>query len=115
MLGFSLDAISKILGVNKSIIKARLHRAKLSMKEYFSGRCQWAPKNGDCSCESKLGFALSAAPDIIQKLRNLPPDQKMKRLISTTLGDVTNFREIRNFFPDEDINAELVEKLLSSI
>lgn len=113
MLGFSLDEIASILDLDKNVVKARLHRAKQSMKEYFSGRCQWAPKSGECSCESKLGFALTSAPEIIQKLRNLPPDRDMEKVISAVLIDVTDLQQLRKIFPDEPLKVELLEKLLA--
>lgn len=112
MLDFSLDETAAILDIDKNVVKARLHRAKRSLKEYFSGRCQWATGGGDCTCESKLGFALSSAPEIIQKLRNLPPDREMEKVISRTLSDVTDLGQVGRVFSDEPVRAELLEKLL---
>lgn len=113
MLGFPLDDISQILDVSKNTVKARLHRAKASLKSYFSGRCQWAAESGDCTCESKLGFAIAAAPEILQKLRNHPPDSKLKEVMRTTLRDVADEDDVRRFFPDEPMEAEALQRLLS--
>ena len=109
MLGFSLDDIARILEVNKNTVKARLHRAKAALKAYFSGRCQWAPESGDCSCESKLGFALTAAPEIIHKLRNHPPDPETRAVIRATLRDATDDEAVRRLFPDMSIPAHTLD------
>lgn len=113
MLGLSLDDIAEILQVNKNTVKARLHRAKAALKSYFSGRCQWAPESGDCTCESKLGFALTAAPEIIRKLRNHPPDPQTRSAIRTTLHDVTDDETVRRLFPDKSLTAESLSEVLS--
>ncbi len=94
MLGFSLDDIARILEIGKNTVKARLQRAKSALGTYFSGRCQWVEGGGDCSCESRLGFALAAAPEIIQKLRNRPPDKNMKSVIHTTLHKIENINDV---------------------
>ena len=91
ILGFSLDDISRILDVGKSEVKSRLQRAKTGLKSYFEGRCQWTGTKADCSCESRIGFALAFAPDLLIRLRNYPHDDRTKTLLENSLeavGDV---------------------------
>ena len=108
MLSFSLDEIAEILEITKNTVKARLHRAKTALGRYFSGRCQWVEGGGDCSCESRLGFALSAAPEIIQRLRNYPPDRKIQSVVRRTLGEIRDLDEAYRQIPMEEFNSESV-------
>ena len=94
LLDFSLDDIASILQIDKNTVKVRLHRAKTALGAYFSGRCQWIEGSGDCSCESRLGFALSAAPEILNGLINRLPDEVMKATVRRTAGEVMDIHEI---------------------
>jgi RNA polymerase sigma factor (sigma-70 family) len=113
MLGFSLGDIADILELDKGVVKARLQRAKSGLKSYFSGRCQWIEGGNGCSCESRLGFAHAAAPEIIQKLRNHPPDQGTKTVIQKTLRDVEDIDTIYSRLPMEDYEVAALERYLS--
>ena len=112
MFGFSLDDIARILEISKNTVKVRLHRAKNALGGYFSGRCQWVEGGGDCSCESRLGFALSAAPEILQKLRNHPPDKNIKSIMSTTLRDVDDINDVYRRLPMEEYKIEALQRYL---
>ena len=113
-LGFSLDEIAGILQVSKNTVKARLHRAKTALRSYFTGRCQWVD-GGDCSCESRLGFGLSAAPEILHRLRNHPPDENMQSLIRTSLEGITDISDIYRQLPTMDIEAEALKRYLQGV
>jgi RNA polymerase sigma-70 factor (ECF subfamily) len=110
MLGFSLDDIARILEISKNTVKARLHRAKTALGSYFSGRCQWVEGGGDCSCESRLGFALSAAPEIIQKLRNHPPDKEMKSIMRMTLREIDDINDVYRKIPMEEYEPAALQR-----
>jgi RNA polymerase sigma-70 factor (ECF subfamily) len=112
MLGFSLDDIARILDIGKNTVKARLHRAKTALGSYFSGRCQWVEGGGECSCESRLGFALSAAPEIIQRLKNHPPDKKMKSIMRTTLREIDDIDDVYNHLPMEEYETEALQRYI---
>ena len=113
MLGFSLDDIAGILEVNKNTIKARLHRAKAALEDYFSGRCQWVEGGGECSCESRLGFALTAAPEILQRLRNHPPDKNIQSVMRTTLKEVDDIHDVFRKIPMEDYEVEAIHRYVA--
>lgn len=113
ILGYSLDDIAEILQLDKSTVKARLQRAKASLKSYFSGRCQWVEGGGDCSCESRLGFALTAAPEIIRRLRNHPPDKGTKRVVRDTLGEVKKIDSVYSRLPMLPYRTKALEYYLS--
>ena len=95
-------------------MKARLHRAKVALREYFSGRCQWASDSGSCSCESKLGFAVTAAPDILRKLRDHPVDDQARALIRSTVHDVTSPEAIRALYPERSLTEQTIQRILAS-
>lgn len=109
ILAFSLDDIAEILDLDKNTVKARLQRAKASLKSYFSGRCQWIQGGGDCSCESRLGFALSAAPEIIQRVRNHPPEKRTKQVVRDTLAEVDNIDAVFSRLPTLAYQAKALE------
>ena len=113
ILGFSLDDIAAIIETNKNVVKARLQRAKDGLKSYFSGRCQWIEGGGDCTCESRLGFALAAAPEIIQKLRNHPPDRGTRTVIRNTLREVKGTDSIHRRLPTVEYDTAALERYLS--
>lgn len=108
----SLDDIASILQIDKNTVKVRLHRAKTALGAYFSGRCQWIEGSGDCSCESRLGFALSAAPEIVNRLKNRPPDAAMKEAVRKTVGEVMDIDEIYANLPLEEYRTEALESYL---
>lgn len=112
MFDFSLDDISAILGINKNTVKARLQRAKASLGEYFSGRCQWIENGGDCSCESRLGFALSMAPEILRKMKQRPIDAKTAKVVRSSLRQVQDLESLYRELPAEDFETEELVKLL---
>ncbi len=112
VLGFSLDQISAILQTDKNTVKARLQRAKGSLSSYFRGRCQWVEGAGECSCESRLGFALSFAPEILRRLQNRPPDEAMKRVVRRTLGGIRDIDEIYRSLPAERYQTGELESYL---
>lgn len=122
ILGFSLNDIAAILELEKSTVKARLQRAKASLKKYFAGRCQWLDAEGsggnvgkgggkgaNCSCESRLGFALSAAPEIIQKVRNHPPDKNTRQVIRDTLSKVDGVETFYKRLPMMPYQAKAID------
>ena len=112
VLGFSLDEVSAILQIDKNTVKARLQRAKGALSSYFHGRCQWVEGAGDCSCESRLGFALSFAPEILRRLQNRPPDQATKAVVRRTLTDIRDIDEIYRNLPAERYQTDELEAFL---
>ena len=113
VLAFTLDDISAILNIDKNTVKARLQRAKLNLKSYFSDRCQWIPGGeSTCSCRSRIGFALAYAPDILKHLRNYEQDIKMRNLIRSTLQYIPNIDEMYQSFPVEEYQSDLLSKYL---
>jgi RNA polymerase sigma-70 factor, ECF subfamily len=113
ILGFSLDDIAEILEVEKTTVKGRLQRAKNSLRSYFSGRCQWVDEGGDCSCESRLGFALSAAPEIIQRLRNHPPDKDSQEIVRQTIEEIGGPDSLYSRLPMLDYHVKSLEYYLA--
>jgi len=113
MVGLSLDEITQILGENKNAIKARLQRAKAALREYFSGHCQWASGTGTCSCESKLGFAVTAAPEILKKLRDHPPNEQTRTMVRATVLDVTDPDTIRRLYPQRSLEEDVIQRILA--
>jgi RNA polymerase sigma-70 factor, ECF subfamily len=112
MFNFPLDDIAAVLEINKNTIKARLQRAKTSLGTYFSGRCQWIEGGDGCSCESRLGFALSYAPEILQRLRNQPPDKNMKAVMRNAFEDIRNLDQFYRNLPAEKYDLDVLEKYL---
>jgi RNA polymerase sigma-70 factor (ECF subfamily) len=118
MVGLPLDDIVRILEVSKNTVKARLHRAKVALRDYFSGRCQWvsdSPSNSPaCTCESKLGFALTAAPEILKKLRDYPVDEQTHAVIRSTVADVTSPQAIQALYPEHSLSRKAIQRILGS-
>jgi RNA polymerase sigma-70 factor (ECF subfamily) len=112
MLDLSLDDIALVLQIDKNTVKARLQRAKTALGAYFSGRCQWLGGKTNCSCESRLGFALSFAPEILRRLKNRPLDRATKSTIRSTLGKVLDINEIYRSLPLEDYESDALERYL---
>lgn len=109
--GFRGD-IAAILQIDKNTVKARLNRAKTGLGDYFSGRCQWIERSGDCSCESRLGFALSAAPEILRRLKNRPPDKAIRKRVRQTVGEFMDIDRIYSSLPMEEYQTEALESCL---
>jgi RNA polymerase sigma factor (sigma-70 family) len=112
VLGFSLDEVSAILQTEKNTVKARLQRAKGALGSYFRGRCQWVEGAGDCSCESRLGFALSFAPEILKRLQSRPPDEATKAVVRRTLGEIRDIDEVYRNLPAERYQTDELESYL---
>ncbi len=68
ILDFSYKEISEITGIDENVIKARLNRARATLMEYFSKRCQWLTEDSTCSCKSRIGFALAYDPEILKRV-----------------------------------------------
>ncbi|UCF96959.1 MAG: RNA polymerase sigma factor [Spirochaetaceae bacterium] len=112
LLDFSLDDIAAVLQIEKNTVKARLQRAKTALGAYFSGRCQWIEGSGNCSCECGLGFALSVAPEILRRLKNLPPDEAIRTTVRKTVGKVIDIDQIYGELPLEEFQTEALESYL---
>lgn len=69
VLDFSYQEITAITGINENVVKARLNRARTSLMEYFSQRCQWITKDYTCNCHTRIGFALAYDPEILKRVR----------------------------------------------
>ncbi|MBL8028922.1 MAG: RNA polymerase sigma factor [Fibrobacteres bacterium] len=69
VLDFSHKEISDIIGLDENVIKVRLNRARNSLLQYFSKRCQWITKDSTCSCKSRIGFALAYDPEILKRVK----------------------------------------------
>jgi RNA polymerase sigma-70 factor (ECF subfamily) len=108
VMGFALDDISLILQIDKNTVKARLQRAKSNLNAYFSDRCQWIGEKGSCSCDSRIGFAVAFAPDILKRLRNYSHDEKMKKTVSSSLRQIRNIEEIYQHLPMESYKTDLL-------
>lgn len=111
-LDFTLDEISAILQIDKNTVKARLQRAKTNLGSYFSGRCQWLGGDSQCSCASRIGFALAFAPDILRRLKNLPPDEATTRTVGSALRQIEDIDEIYRTLPLEPFQTEALERYL---
>jgi RNA polymerase sigma-70 factor (ECF subfamily) len=108
VLGFSLDDISGILEIDKNTVKARLQRAKSNLSSYFSGRCQWFEGESSCNCQSRIGFALSFAPDILSRLKNFPYDNNIKTIIRSSLEKFRNIDDIYKSLPVKSYQSEML-------
>jgi hypothetical protein len=69
VLDFSYKEIAEILGINENVVKARLNRARASLTEFFSRRCQWLCEDSTCSCKSRIGFALALDTEILKRVK----------------------------------------------
>jgi RNA polymerase sigma-70 factor (ECF subfamily) len=70
ILGFTLGEIAAVLEVSEGVVKSRLHRAHGKLESYFGARCQWrASGESECSCRSRVGFALALDPEILRRVR----------------------------------------------
>lgn len=112
VMGFSLDDIGGILELDKSVVKARLQRAKSQLKNYFRGRCQWTGGSGTCSCDSRVGFALAFAPEIVKRLQEKTQDKETRDLVGATLHNVVDIDEMYRKLPVEDYQADLLSDYL---
>jgi RNA polymerase sigma-70 factor (ECF subfamily) len=108
VLGFSLDDITAILEIDKNTVKARLQRAKSNLGSYFSGRCQWFEGESSCNCQSRIGFALSYAPDILNRLKNFPYDNRIKHIVRSSLEKFRNIDDIYKNLPLESYQSALL-------
>jgi RNA polymerase sigma-70 factor (ECF subfamily) len=112
VLGFSLDDISGILELDKNTVKARLQRAKSNLSTYFSGRCQWFEGKSSCNCQSRIGFALSYAPDILSRLKNFPYDENIKTIIRSSLEKFRNVDDIYKNLPVKSYQSEMLVRYI---
>ena len=79
---------------------------------HFSGRCQWIKGSGECSCESRLGFALSTAPEILRRIKNRPADEATRAVVRKTVGEVMDIDELYRNLPMEEYETEALENYL---
>jgi RNA polymerase sigma factor (sigma-70 family) len=113
VLNFSLEDISRILQVNRGIVKARVQRAKNNLRSYFSRRCQWIlGDESPCSCKSRIGFAQAYAPDILKNLRNYERSDKTENPLRSTLGSIGNVDEVYKNLPDEDFRSDVLMRYI---
>lgn len=112
MLGFSLDEIADILQIEKNAAKARLQRAKSNLKSFFSYHCQWGEGKGECTCGSRIGFALAYAPDLLQRVINYPYDSKARELLQTALTYVGTVDDIYSNLPIQPYKTDMLKRLL---
>lgn len=112
VLGFSLVDISAVLQIDKNTVKARLQRAKANLKKYFSNRCQWTEGDKSCACDTRIGFALSYAPDIINRVLNSPRDPKTDGIVHSTISKIEDIDEIYQSLPLEEHKLELLHRHL---
>jgi RNA polymerase sigma factor (sigma-70 family) len=108
VLGFSLDNVSGILRIEKNTVKARLQRAKSNLYSYFSGRCQWVEGEGECSCESRIGFALAFMPDLFERLRKYPTDERYEKIVSSSLRKIKDIDEIYENLTEENFQTQIL-------
>lgn len=69
VLDFSYAEIAGILGIGENVVKARLNRARRSLAEYFSKRCQWLTDDHTCTCRTRIGFALAYDTEMLKRVR----------------------------------------------
>jgi RNA polymerase sigma-70 factor (ECF subfamily) len=100
VLGLSLDEISAILEIDKNTVKARLQRAKSNLGSYFSSRCQWLGGDKTCSCQSRIGFALSIFPDLLDRINAIPYDEPTKKTIRESLKQIGDIDRIYKSLPE---------------
>jgi RNA polymerase sigma-70 factor (ECF subfamily) len=112
VMEFSLDDISNILELEKSVVKARLQRAKNQLKKYFRDRCQWTEGESTCSCDSRVGFALANAPELVKRLQERSKDKESRDLVGSTLHKVVDVDELYHQLPLEDYQVDLLSDYL---
>jgi len=113
VLDFSYDEISGILGVSRNVIKARLNRARINLKDYFSKRCKWIDPDNPCSCKSRIGFGLAYDPELLKRVRI----QAVKSDNQALHGDNKTYQEnidiLYSKLPSIDYNGQdLKEKIM---
>lgn len=112
VLDFSYRDISEILGIDENVVKARLNRARASLMEFFSHRCQWLTEDNTCTCHSRIGFALALDPEILRKVQaqaveaGLVSEEEVRAVYKPSIDDL-----YRKFPMLEYRNQELLEKL----
>jgi RNA polymerase sigma-70 factor, ECF subfamily len=112
ILDFSYRDISEILGIGENVIKARLNRARASLMEFFSSRCQWLTEDNTCTCQSRIGFALALDPEILRKVKAQAVDAGIVSEAEMYAVYKPSIDELYRKFPMlEYRNQELKEKL----
>jgi len=117
ILGFSYPDIAEVLGISQNVVKARLHRANAKLEKYFNARCQWLhPDHPQCSCRSRVGFALALDPEILRRAR-------MRALASAQEAEYAGFlsrqvesvSELYRRLPRLQYEAETVKGYLAAL
>lgn len=99
VLDFSNKEISEIVGIDENVVKVRLNRARNSLLEYFSKRCQWLTKEGTCTCKSRIGFALAYDPEILRRVKAHALDVGVVNQSDIESTYHTNIDELYQKFP----------------
>jgi RNA polymerase sigma-70 factor (ECF subfamily) len=99
VLDLSYRGIAEILEISESVVKVRLHRAKNNLVDYFRSRCRWFDRDNLCSCESRIGFALAYAPDLMERVRARASKREMEDLIASTADQIPDIDRVYRELP----------------
>ena len=117
ILDFTYEEIAAVLEVPESVVKSRLHRAHAKLEKYFSGRCQWRdPDHGTCSCQSRIGFALSMDPEILRRVRMQALKTETDAVyLGYVARQVQSISELYRRLPTLEYKAESVKAYLAEL
>ncbi|WP_366924510.1 RNA polymerase sigma factor [Metallumcola ferriviriculae] len=69
VLDLSYQEISDTLGISENVIKARLHRARISLLSHFQNKCQWYIQGEPSSCcREKAGYILTQDTEALKRV-----------------------------------------------
>jgi RNA polymerase sigma-70 factor, ECF subfamily len=117
ILGFSAGEIAAVLQVSEEVVKSRLHRARAKLEKYFSARCQWLhPEDPGCTCQSRIGFALSLDPEILRRVRmKAAASPDAAQLAGFLSRQVASVSELYEKLPALRCKAESVKTYLGAL
>ncbi len=99
MSGFSFSETAAILNTSEEVVKSRFKRAKENLKKHVKERCQLYNKNGSCTCEKCIGFALNMTPDIQNIIIEASNKPEYYRMATEKINEVEDIETVFKKLP----------------